>query len=456
MISGQLLGRVAVGGARSARGRLQVQDADPGEAGMQTTSIKGEFGTLTVSVGGGWQYKLTDIAEVARQRAQALEIAQTTGQTPSTLIGEALTEKFNVLSIDGSASVQIVIKVTMSAHPGDLTFTGTDAAEFLYGGGDNDTLSGRGGDDSLYGLEGNDTLIGGSGVDRLIGGSGTDTASYADAPLGVAIDLQVARQDLLSTGGDILSSIENITGSRFGDILAGDKGANVINGGRGWDMIDGRGVADLMIGGLGNDTYYVDNAADGILEEAGEGNSDAIYSSVGYTICDNVENMYLTGARNVGAFGNALENWIAGNQGNNTLLGLAGDDFIEGSAGDDRLSGGEGKDILYGGVGRDTFLLDAAPVLSNRDYIEDFQPGSDKIEISRTAYGAFSDGTPGALADTDIAFGNRASTASQHLIYNNATGRLYYDADGNGSAEAVLVAIFKNNPELTLADFVLV
>ncbi len=51
---------------------------------------------------------------------------------------------------------------------------GTESADTLKGGADNNLLRGYGGNDSLYGHGGNDILNGGAGDDYLEGGSGND------------------------------------------------------------------------------------------------------------------------------------------------------------------------------------------------------------------------------------------------------------------------------------------
>ena len=54
--------------------------------------------------------------------------------------------------------------------------------------------------------------------------------------------------------GDVLASIENVTGSRGADVIMGDEVPNVIKGGGGNDTLSGAGQNDKLHGGAGNDT----------------------------------------------------------------------------------------------------------------------------------------------------------------------------------------------------------
>ncbi|MBN8649361.1 MAG: calcium-binding protein, partial [Caulobacterales bacterium] len=128
----------------------------------------------------------------------------------------------------------------------------------------------------------------------------------------------------------------------------GNSGDNIINGGAG---------ADNLTGGLGNDTYYVDNINDIVIEDYDSG-IENIYSSVSYTASNNVENLYLTGLSNTIAKGNSLDNVITGNSGANQIFGYDGNDIINGGAGNDKLSGGNGADtfVFKDGFGNDTIL----------------------------------------------------------------------------------------------------
>ena len=86
-----------------------------------------------------------------------------------------------------------------------------------------------------------------------------------------------------------------------------------------------------MSGGAGNDTYFVDNAGDAVIESAGQGN-DAVFASVNYGLTANVETLVLQGAADLQGFGNALANSIFGNSGNNLIDGGVGADTMIGGA----------------------------------------------------------------------------------------------------------------------------
>ena len=104
-----------------------------------------------------------------------------------------------------------------------------------------------------------------------------------------------------------------------------------------------------MSGGLGDDSYYLDNAADAVIENAGEGN-DIVYSSIDYTLGANLERLYLTGTGAISATGNELNNTLYGhaNSAVNTLSGGLGNDVYYAGAGDNVIeNAGEGTDSVY-------------------------------------------------------------------------------------------------------------
>lgn len=123
----------------------------------------------------------------------------------------------------------------------------------LHGLNGNDFIYGRAGIDRLIGGEGNDVLAGGLDADRLEGGGGVDVAFYRDADASITASL-------LSGGtggeavGDTFFDVENIWGSRFGDVLIGDNNAGQVYGFEGNDNLSGLGGDDFFYGGAGQDT----------------------------------------------------------------------------------------------------------------------------------------------------------------------------------------------------------
>jgi len=168
-----------------------------------------------------------------------------------------------------SAGSGVTVSLAVSS-PQNTGGAGTDTLsnfENLLGSAYNDTLIGDGNGNILSGGAGDDLLIGGAGADTLNGGNGNDTASYQGSNAAVSVNLTTGATSGGDAAGDVLSSIENLTGSSHNDRLYGDAGDNLINGGAGNDLIygyagndilDSRTGRDTAYGGDGNDTFYVD------------------------------------------------------------------------------------------------------------------------------------------------------------------------------------------------------
>jgi len=213
--------------------------------------------------------------------------------------------------------------------------SGNGGNDVITGSATGDVLSGGGGDDLISGGLGDDLLIGGAGADALDGGGGTDTISFADSAGGVHVDLTYGVGHDFAAEGDTYVGIENIVGSAFDDIIGGSSSINA------------------LYGGTGNDSYYVDNAADLVFEKAGEG-TDTVVASAGYYLYANIENLALAaGAGDIFGVGNELSNGILGNDGSNLLIAGGGDDTVYGGAGADSLFGQDGNDHLLGNTGID-------------------------------------------------------------------------------------------------------
>jgi Ca2+-binding RTX toxin-like protein len=141
-------------------------------------------------------------------------------------------------------------------------FAGTAGNDVLNGTPSDDAINGAAGDDTLYGVGGNDTLTGGAGNNVLDGGPGVDTVDYSTAPGGVTVSLAAGTASNGHGGTDTLSSIENVTGSAFNDLITDNTQSNVLAGGGGRDgfvFTPGDGIdriTDFMAGATGDQLLF--------------------------------------------------------------------------------------------------------------------------------------------------------------------------------------------------------
>ncbi len=304
---------------------------------------------------------------------------------------------------DGTSWDYAAIKeMLLKGTEGNDTLHGSSSADYIEGLGGNDLIYGYGGNDTLVGGLGNDTLYGdvgddiylfnrGDGQDRIVDGS--STTGYGDT-IQFGPDITAADISLTRTDYDLIIGIKGTTDqliipwvynnsafeiewvvfadgtvwdvATINDLVGtarGTDGADVLTGSYGWDklyglagndtliglegndILDGGTGVDKMSGGIGDDTYFVDNSRDSITENANEG-VDTVYSSVSYTLSDNVENLTLSGTDAIDGIGNSLSNRLLGNAAANTLKGGSGNDYIDGGAGADTMVGGRGDDVF--------------------------------------------------------------------------------------------------------------
>ncbi|MGD9978957.1 MAG: calcium-binding protein, partial [Hyphomonadaceae bacterium] len=109
-----------------------------------------------------------------------------------------------------------------------------------------------------------------------------------------------------------------------------------------------------------------------------------------------------------------------------------------------------GSDRLAGGAGADAFVFSTALGAGNVDEITDFSVVDDTIQLDRSIFTAIGSG---ALDPDAFHIGSAAADAEDRIVYNSATGALYYDADGSGAGAAVLFATLSTGLALTQADF---
>ena len=151
----------------------------------------------------------------------------------------------------------------------------------------------------------------------------------------------------------------------------------------------------------------------------------------------------------VGTSGNDV---LRGTNGNDSFHGQGGNDTIYGRGGIDIIVGGAGNDKLYGGAGKDTFFFMARlNARTNVDKIMDFKSSDDTMALRKSFFSKV--GPYGELNEAAFHLGKKAHDADDRIIYDKATGSLYYDADGTGSAAKIKFATLANKATITYQDF---
>ncbi len=382
--------------------------------------------------------------------------------------GDGITENLN----EGTDQVQSSITYTLGANVENLTLTGSAD---LNG-------TGNGLDNLLTGNSGANILDGGAGADTLTGGVGNDTYVVDDTADVVTEQANEGTDTVLSSVTYLLSpNVENLTLSGTANLNGtGNSLNNVLTGNSGDNVLDGQAGADTMAGGVGNDTYLVDNAGDGVSENANEG-IDTVQSSVTYTLAANIENLTLTGSAAINGTGNALDNVLTGNSAANVLTGGAGNDtyvigagdtvvelanqgtdrvatdqsytlganvenltltgtanlngtgntlnnVLTGNSGNNVLDGQAGADTLVGGAGDDTYVVDHAGDVVT----EAANEGSDSVQSSVTY-------TLGANVENLTLTGAGAINGTGNALNNTLTGNGAANVlDGSAGDDTVL------------------
>ena len=269
---------------------------------------------------------------------------------------------------------------TLDGGAGNDTLNGTQWSDRLLGGIGDDLLTGGAGADVLDGGAGNDTLYGGNGTDdQMTGGDGIDTVSYATDSESVQISLTTPTLNGGAAAGDIITGVEIIIGTSFGDRIDGDAGADTFYGGDGDDWLEGGEGNDAAYGGLGNDSVKGGNGGDTLYGGdgddilPGEGGDDLLYGDAGNDEMgggDGADTLYGGAGQDIIGAGSGVDRiygddgddvtsggWggdqVYGGLGNDTMAGSYGNDLVDGGPGDDMLGGGQGTDTVQGGDGND-------------------------------------------------------------------------------------------------------
>lgn len=363
-------------------------------------------------------------------------------------IGGTITA-FEVYLNNGTTKMQALTGLNISL---ETFFDAADAydqfglAKFLMRG--NDTLKGNAGDQDLNGYGGNDRFIGGSGNEFVHGGEGRDTYdgnggdfdalnfddAYYTPSAFRGINLDATTGKVIDPWGntETFADFEQFRGTQFRDTFKGKAAEEQFMGLGGRDTINGGGGFDTALyhrdGGRGGTGGVTVNLQTGQAID-GFGKIDTLTS--------------IEGARTGGAA--------------DKLTGSAGDNYFRAGGGNDILAGKLGNDTLRGEGGRDVFLFDTTlSASSNVDFIEDFNVADDTMRLDNAIFTKITG--LGTLTSGQFfkSTGGVAHDASDRIIYETDTGKLFYDSNGNASGGSVHFATIETNLALTATDFFVV
>src|SRR5262249_16844449 len=131
------------------------------------------------------------------------------------------------------------------------------------------------------------------------------------------------------------------------------------------------------------------------------------------------------------------------NGGNDNFYSGSGNDLLDGGIGNDTLNGGPGFHRIYAAArpdrltpppNDDIFVFNTRPnTLPNRDTITDFSNvagNNDSIRLENAVMPGLGH-TLGRLAADKFFVGPAAHDANDRIVYNDETGLLVYDSNGN-------------------------
>jgi Ca2+-binding RTX toxin-like protein len=362
-----------------------------GGASANTLDVSAFTGSLTILEGGGGDDTLIG-------RSVGLDRVRARGDVDFTLTDSQLSGK----GIDSLQDIdQADLRGDGSANILDASVF-TRGSVFLYGESGDDTLRGGHGNDHLEGGPGDDLISGGAGRDRIVGRGDTNFTLSANQLSGLGIDSFDSIEEAHLIGGPGANTLD---ASSFTGTLV---------------IVEGKAGDDILIGrATGKDRVRAFGDADFTL-------TDSQLTGLGSDSLQDIDQAQLIGYSGANRFDASA-----------FTLGTV---IINAGAGNDTLIGGEGIDNLTGGFGADRFRFQAAlNTTTNRDVISDFSiTQGDTIELENAVFTALP--STGSLAASAFLIGAAATTASQRILYNSATGALSYDSDGNGAAAAVAFA----------------
>jgi len=332
----------------------------------------------------------------------------------------------------GTDLVRSAVNFTLGDFVENLTLTGSAVSG--YGNSLANVITGNDGKNYLDGKEGADTLSGGKGDDVYVVDNAKDkviealTAAKDGGHDEIRSDLNFSLASLVNVEDLTLLNGISGTGNALDNRIVGNMENNILNGGAG---------ADILVGNEGDDTYYIDNAGDQVIEGSNLGSGiDTIISKIALTsLVANVENytfdtnvaINLTfGAEDNTVRGGAKGDILAGGGGINWIEGRAGNDILTSGSDSDRLDGGTGADQMTGGKGNDAYVVDNLGDL----VIEAAMGGTGDIVLSSISLSKLMDNVEDVELQGKAAI-NATGNELDNRIFGNASANKLVGLDGD-------------------------
>ncbi len=460
--------------------------------------IVGNYGANVITSGGVGAGQIDQLAGLRGNDVYNVSSRQTT-------VNENAGEGTDTVNVDLTGTNDTFFSLIPQAEVEFLNATGTGRID-LQGSSFAQVITGNGASNSINGFGGADTMVGGAGGDNYVV---TDQSQQVVEALGVEVIGGVTQVDTVFTtvsydlansvsyiasAGDaaiattpttpgqaavltngavgievLTTSVQagtealNLTGNSQAQTIIGNYGNNILNGDNDSNSSavagnqTGTVAGDTLTGLFGDDTYRVYSQADVIREQAGQGNDTAVFgtNTATNTSVADASNTYQLRADN------SVELLTVANQSRAvgyTLIGNGFDQTVLGSRANDVIWGGAGHDTLTGNGGNDTFGFNEAGA-ADSDTISDYT-GGDIIGLSAAVGTGFfqglattSGGQTAGFDQNEFVNGTTATEAHAQILYNQASGQIFYDADGTGASAAVLVATIGAGTQLANNDF---
>jgi len=242
-------------------------------------------------------------------------------------------------TVFGGSSGQINVMGSGTIVYDDFTYassstTATGANDTVQAGNNGDNILISGANAVAIGGQSNDTLTATGTNDTLVAGLGDDVfginaSTVIENPFARGIDTIDSSISYTAPTG-----INALTLAGSANLIAtGNSASDILTGGAGADtLIAGSGVATLN-GGSGSTTFVINSSSDVVNDYFSAAN--AIQSSVGFTLPNDVNLLTLTGTANLSGAANSANDTLVSNAGIDTLIGGSGNDtFILNNASD--------------------------------------------------------------------------------------------------------------------------